>query len=175
MNTLTRVASWLLGLLCLLGATKADAVPFDFTGTYSFIETGGCFSGFCTADFFNAPVILISERAPVSLSGTLGPLQAPGTLVGVQFCCLPPGVAAPSVPDDCDLCLRVFGGFATLFVDDPGPLGGELTAHITLVGVTQDGERFWELATPEPTTLLLWGTTMVGFGLAARRRRRRQR
>ena len=27
---------------------------------------------------------------------------------------------------------------------------------------------------PEPTTLLLWGTTMAGLGLAARWRRRRQ-
>ena len=30
-------------------------------------------------------------------------------------------------------------------------------------------------AAPEPTTLLLWGTTMAGLGLAARRSRRRQR
>lgn len=31
-----------------------------------------------------------------------------------------------------------------------------------------------ETVVPEPTTLLLWGTTMVGLGLAAPWRRRRQ-
>jgi MYXO-CTERM domain-containing protein len=45
-----------------------------------------------------------------------------------------------------------------LFSGDAAGISLEVTAHVV----------------PEPTTLLLWGTTMAGLGLAARWRRRRQ-
>jgi hypothetical protein len=69
-------------------------------------------------------------------------------------------------------CFRVLGIEASAGLDPNDP-----TAFITGLTFTADGEftgTMDPIVTPEPGTLLLLGTTMVGSGLAARRRRRGQ-
>ncbi len=62
------------------------------------------------------------------------------------------------------------------FCDNPTSLSFAATGFQE-IAIGGDNVNSFEtgFATPEPTTLLLWGTTAAGLGLAARRRRRRQR
>jgi hypothetical protein len=64
---------------------------------------------------------------------------------------------------------RLVLGFALLAVICVFLLGGFLSPSVSFAQTAAELG-----ATPEPTTLLLWGTTMAGLGLAARWRRSSQ-
>ena len=78
------------------------------------------------------------------------------------------------------------GGVSAFDVTGIDPTAGldpeNVTAFITGLTFVGDGDFTGSMtpiiedlaATPEPTTLLLWGASMAGLGFAARWRRRRQ-
>jgi hypothetical protein len=100
---------------------------------------------------------LISARAFISGGTLTGAFQVSFESDTEGPLTAPPGVVTTLIPET-GLPQVVFSGSLPL-----------LSVDLTITALSELE------AVPEPTTLLLWGTTLTGLGLAARWRKRRQK
>lgn len=161
----------MLPLLLVLVAAPAHAVPFDFNGVYEFIRSPFCGSTPCPG-----PAELLAPLAPWEpILGTLVAWQPGAPRIAFST----HGQPDPPVPAPCALpCSLVALASVQLFPigTDPGPFGGEVAVVAFLEASEANGQRFWQLtgdpppgSAPEPTTIALFGLTLLLVGWRWRR------
>jgi hypothetical protein len=140
-----------LGAVGGIGGPRPFALPFS--GQFTLGVADCCLVGDVYQAFVDGHSLGFTSSVPVG-----GPTLSTGTFSLFL-------TAGPHTYDINDTLLSSIG-FASPFG------GGIVPGFYSPAGLTDTGTLE---AVPEPTTLLLFGTTMAGLGLAARWRRRRQK
>jgi hypothetical protein len=191
------MAALILAGCIVVWAERAESLPMTFVGNLAGanevppVPSPG--TGFAT-------VVLDPTAQTIQVNVTFNSLTSPDTAAHIH-CCAPLGTnagVATTVPAFPLFPLGVTSGTYTSVVFDltqptiynPAFVtleGGLVPAEAALIAGIENGQTYLNIHTminpggeirsqlepvPEPTTLLLWGSTMAGLGFVARWRRR---